>query len=212
MRYLKLTIFICLILSLFGCALFEKGEAVEDPTPVENGHTDEEEEQEEIKADEFALSVATLLRDKDFSTLSEVVHPVKGVRFTPYAYIREESDQTFTGEQIKTIWQDQTVYTWGEFDGSGDPINLTFQDYYEKFVYDVDFAQPEEVSTNKRIGQGNSLDNAQEFYPDAIVIEFHFSGIDPKYEGLDWRSLRVVVEQLDGKWYVVGIIHDQWTI
>jgi hypothetical protein len=51
-----------------------------------------------------------------------------------------------------------------------------------------------------------------EVYPDATVVEFHFPGFEEKYEGMDWKSLRVVVEKLDNKWYVVGIIHDQWTI
>jgi (p)ppGpp synthase/HD superfamily hydrolase len=29
---------------------------------------------------------------------------------------------------------------------------------------------------------------------------------------MDWRSLRLVFEKKDDIWYIVGIIHDQWTI
>jgi len=43
-------------------------------------------------------------------------------------------------------------------------------------------------------------------------VEYHFPGIDPQYGGLDWRSLRLVFQQSGGEWYLVGIIHDQWTI
>jgi UDP-N-acetyl-2-amino-2-deoxyglucuronate dehydrogenase len=31
-------------------------------------------------------------------------------------------------------------------------------------------------------------------------------------EGMDWRSLRLVFEKKNDIWYLVGIIHDQWTI
>jgi (p)ppGpp synthase/HD superfamily hydrolase len=29
---------------------------------------------------------------------------------------------------------------------------------------------------------------------------------------MDWRSLRLVFEKKNDIWYLVGIIHDQWTI
>jgi hypothetical protein len=29
---------------------------------------------------------------------------------------------------------------------------------------------------------------------------------------MDWRSLRLFLEQKDGTWYLVGIVHGQWTI
>jgi hypothetical protein len=29
---------------------------------------------------------------------------------------------------------------------------------------------------------------------------------------MDWRSLRLVFEEQGGSWYLVGIVHDQWTI
>ena len=107
---------------------------------------------------------------------------------------------------------DTTLYHWGRYDGSGDPMDLTFADYFARFVYDQDYAQPEQTSVNLRLGQGNSIDNSAQFYPNATIIEYHFSGFDPQYQGMDWRSLRIVLEQHNGQWFVVGIIHDQWTI
>jgi hypothetical protein len=29
---------------------------------------------------------------------------------------------------------------------------------------------------------------------------------------MDWQSLRLVFEETAGNWYLVGIVHDQWTI
>ena len=48
--------------------------------------------------------------------------------------------------------------------------------------------------------------------PDAVMVEFHYPGFDAAYGGMDWRSLRLFLEQKDGTWYVVGIVHGQWTI
>jgi hypothetical protein len=29
---------------------------------------------------------------------------------------------------------------------------------------------------------------------------------------MDWESLRLVFVQEDGAWWLVGIVHDEWTI
>ena len=98
------------------------------------------------------------------------------------------------------------------YDGSGLPITLTFEGYYTAFVYDQDYATSPQISLNQRLGVGNSLDNSREFYPGAMVVEYYFAGFDPQFGGMDWRSLRLVFQLAGGEWYLVGIIHDQWSI
>ncbi|NLE25228.1 MAG: hypothetical protein GX625_07790, partial [Clostridiaceae bacterium] len=80
------------------------------------------------------------------------------------------------------------------------------------FIYDVDFASAEKIGYNEILGHGNTLENSAEVYKDSMVVEYHFPGLDPQYEGMDWRSLRIVFEKHNDTWYLVGIIHDQWTI
>jgi len=29
---------------------------------------------------------------------------------------------------------------------------------------------------------------------------------------MDWRSLKLVFKEKDGNWYLVGVVHDEWTI
>jgi len=159
-----------------------------------------------------ALDVAVILKNQDMDTLATFVDPVKGLRFTPYSYIDTATNQTFTAAQIPTLLADTSTYLWGAYDGSGDPIQLKPQDYYDKFVYDVDFANPNLIGNNVAIGTGNMINNMSMAYPSASFVEFHFTGFDPQYAGLDWRSLRLVFEQTGGIWYLVGIVHDQWTI
>jgi hypothetical protein len=158
-----------------------------------------------------AFIILSALKYKDMSKLSQYVHPQAGLRFSPYATVKD-TDQVFQADKVAGLMADPTVYLWGNYDGSGEPINLTFADYYSKFVYDEDFASAPQLALNDRLGTGNSIDNSQEFYPGAMIVELYFPGFDPQYAGMDWRSLRLVFMQEDGTWYLVGIIHDQWTI
>jgi hypothetical protein len=144
--------------------------------------------------------------------LAATVHPTQSVRFSPYTFVREGTDLSFTAEQLPGLWADPAVYTWGVFDGSGEPIELTFQNYFERFVYDVEFAQPHAVGFDTFVGAGNTINNIREVYPSALVVEYYFEGFDPDLGGMDWRSLRLVLEEHGGVWYLVGIVHDEWTI
>jgi uncharacterized protein YraI len=165
-----------------------------------------------------AAGMIMALKNRELEKLSRLVHPDKGVRFSPYTYVRVESessqgaDLVFSADHIADFFADQTVYHWGRFDGSGEPINLTFEAYYERFIYDADFARPDAVGYNEIIGRGNTINNIAEVYPHAIPIEYHFEGFDPEFAGFDWRSLRLVLEEKEGAWYLVGIVHDEWTI
>jgi hypothetical protein len=157
-----------------------------------------------------AFDVLAALKDQDFGTLSSLVHPVDGVRFSPYTFI-QDTDQVFSAEQIATIPADSQVYLWGEQAGSGEPINLSFMDYYARFIYDVDFVTAPEISLNHILGLGSAIDNSAEVYPGAMIVEFYFPSFDAQYGGMDWRSLRLVFTEYENSWYLVGVIHGEWT-
>jgi hypothetical protein len=165
-----------------------------------------------------AGQIVRALRDRDWAAVSSAVHPDQGVRFSPYAYVRpgapgeEGVDRVFTADEVAALAAGETVYGWGRFDGSGEPIEMTFSEYYARFVYDADFAWAYAVGYNVRVGAGNTIHNLAEVYPQAQVVEFYLPGTDPRYAGMDWRSLRLVLEQVDGTWYLVGVVHDEWTI
>lgn len=159
-----------------------------------------------------ALEVVEILKAEDMANLANYVHPTSGVRFTPYSYVDTASDKSFTQAQVTNLMSDNTIYTWGAFDGSGEPINKTFSDYFDEFVYDEDYVNPHMIGNNVLIGKGNSLDNLTDVYTNGEFVEFHFTGFDPQYEGIDWSSLKLVFEQVSGEWKLVGIIHSQWTI
>ena len=159
-----------------------------------------------------AIETVELLKDKNMNSLSSYIHPNKGVRFTPYSYVDLQEDLMFSSQQIINLLQSSQVYTWGAFDGTGDPIQKNFNDYFDRFVYDKDYSNPHIIGNNVEIGTGNSINNITQAYPNGQFVEFHFTGFDPQYGGMDWRSLRLVFEELNNTWHLVGIIHSEWTI
>ena len=161
---------------------------------------------------ESALEVTQLLEAQNFEALEAWIHPEKGVRFSPYGYVDLEKDLVIEKGQLTIKSKDTKVYNWGLYDGSGEPIELSFMDYYETFVYDVDFLNPEVIGINTLIGMGNTYVNISEVYPNAEFVELHFNGIDPQYEGIDWRSLYLIFEKVDSTWKLIAITHGQWTI
>jgi len=152
------------------------------------------------------------IKNQDAKRLSELVDSDRGVRFSPYSNVDVKNNLVFSPAMIANFFTDKKVYNWGSFDGSGAPINLTPSDYYNRFIYNVDFVTAPQVSYNRILGEGNIINNQLEVYPNAIIVEYYFPGFDPQYEGMDWTSLRLVFETKAGVWYLVGVVHGQWTI
>jgi cell division protein FtsB len=181
-----------------------------EPQTTDGSALDEKDAEDAIW--KTSSSVITALKDKDMKMLSGFVHPDKGVRFSPYSYVETEKDIVLSAEQIKESMESSKIYSWGHYDGTGDPIELKFSDYYNRFVYDRDFASAGYVGFNKTFKSGNTINNAREVYPEAIIVEYHIPSFDARYEGMDWKSLRLVFEEKSGVWYLTGVIHDEWTI
>lgn len=207
-----------LFMLIWGAVACSNEEINEEPIPgkedaelVENNNEATDQEQLAI-VEEFALQIAYLLKKEDMVELAKYVHPQKGVRFTPYGYVDVEEDLVFSATEVKQLMEDATIYEWGTFDGKGTPIEMTYSEYHSRFVYDEDYVNAKHISVNERLGQGNSLDNSKEVYPEGTMVEFHFEGFDPEFEGMDWRSLRLVFEEGENSWLLIGVIHDEWTI
>ncbi len=132
--------------------------------------------------------------------------------FTINLIFKRKNNRIFNKEEISDFFTNQEYYLWGYYDGIGEPISLTPSQYYDRFIYSKDFMNVEEVGYNEVLSYGNMLENQFEVYDNAIVVEYYFPGISPDFGGMDWESLRLVFKQYGDSWYLVGIIHNQWTI
>ncbi len=161
---------------------------------------------------ELSKEILTYIKNKDYNSFSDFIHPVEGIRFSPYAYVDTASEIKMSINDFKRNIKSKKKQSWGSFDGSGDPILMTLKQYFKRFVYDVDFLNPEIFTVNKRSSGGNTIDNREDIYPGSVYTESYFSGFEEKYGGMDWRALRLVFKELEGHFYLVAVIHDEWTI
>lgn len=154
--------------------------------------------------------VLKALKNKDYASFTALIHPEKGIRFSMYAFVDIKGDKHFSKADFEKYQPTKTLFTWGAHDGSGDPYKATINDYLSKWVFSKDFTASQYL-LNKFIGGGNSLNNLKEIYPKHDFTENYIKGTE-KYGDMDWKTLRFVFEEFQGKYYLIAVINDQWTI
>ncbi|WP_163536189.1 hypothetical protein [Gracilibacillus sp. YIM 98692] len=178
---------------------------------IEYEEVSEQTDKKDTQLTSTAENVLDAIARQDFQNLANYVHPEKGVLFSPYVHVTEDA-VVFEQEEVASFFENNKVYTWGIYDGSGKVIEFTPSEYYEEFIYDKNYLEEaDEVLINERKQRGNMVNNIDEVFPDADVVEFH---IPPEESGgMDWASLNLVFEKMDSnEWKLVAIVHDQWTI
>lgn len=163
---------------------------------------------------EQAIRIKDALATGDYAAITEDIHPINGVRFSMYAYVRPDKDKTFSQEQFEQyLKQSKIRFTWGQKDGTGDLLITPLPAYLQTWVNASRFYKDQQavtISVNESKAIGNSINNLQDVYPDADYVEFYHNGSET-YSGLDWRALRLVFDEYQGKRYLVAVISDQWT-
>ncbi|HEY5039521.1 MAG TPA: hypothetical protein VIJ93_10660 [bacterium] len=152
-----------------------------------------------------------VLKNKDFKHLSRLVHPDKGLKLSQYSFAKKD-DVVLNRHEIQKFSTSKKKFIsvlLGESENSKD---LTFGDYYDRYIYDHDYSSASEINFNNIVGRGSEGNNLFGFFPEAIIVEYYFSGFDPKREGTDWESLYLVFERADdSKWYLVDVAHAEKT-
>lgn len=156
-------------------------------------------------------TVLSALKAQDFAVLSQYVGP-QGLRFSPYEHVNTGTDIVLSTEEVANGLSISRSYTWGVHDGSWEPIDLWIGQYFEKFVDDADYENAPIVLYNQDIQRGNIINNIAQVYQGKQWAEFYYSGFDPQYQGMDWKSLTLVFDNIGGQWYLIGIVHGARTI
>ena len=200
-----------LALTATGCqSASESSEAiVAQPTSTSATAISTDISQQTLK--QQALRIQRALANKDFARITDDIHPTRGVRFSMYAYVRPESDKVFSRAQYAQYLQQSKIrFTWGERDGSGEPLIIPLPEYLDTWVKAKTFNDAT-LSVNEFQKSGNSINNLNKIYQNSDVVEFYYKGSD-EYSGLDWRVLRLVFDEYQGKRYLVAVVNDQWTV
>ena len=157
-----------------------------------------------------ALRIQRALANKDFARITNDIHPTRGVRFSMYAYVRPETDKVFSRAQFTQYLQQSKIrFTWGEKDGTGDLLVTPLPTYLDTWI-DASKFNNASISINEFQHSGNMINNLKKIYPNSEVVEFYHKGSE-EYAGMDWRIMRLVFEEYQGKRYLVAIVNEQWT-
>ena len=161
-----------------------------------------------------ALRVAVCIKEDDFAGLGEWIHPEKGVYFTPLSTVDLSTDRSFSAAEVSAFATDGQLYLWGVANGEGAPIQMTPLDYIRRYVGDRDYSLAPIISVGLVNKTGTRMENVSTVFPepDYVFVEFHIPLLDPKWEGMDWSSLKVVFEEYQGSLKVVALIHSEWTM
>lgn len=156
-------------------------------------------------------TVLTALKHQDFAALVQFVWP-QWLRFSPYEYVNTQTDVILDKQIVENALTISRSYVWWLADGKWDPIDLWIWQYFEKFVNDADYINASEILYNKSVQRGNTINNIAQVYQGKTWVEFYFSWFDAQYEGMDWKSLTLVFDHVDGQWYLIWVVHSAWTI
>jgi len=154
--------------------------------------------------------IMNALKNKNIELLSQFVSQ-QWVRLSPYNYVDLKQDLILKKSDLENIWESNQKYVWWVQDGSGLPIDLTFKEYFAKYIYDVDFANAPQKLVNKKVTRWNMINNVRDVYVGKYFIEYYFSWFNPEYEWMDWRSLILVFDKVDNEWKLLWIVHAQRT-
>ena len=207
-----------LIITLASCETSSTDEQANEKQPQEDKQVvDEEnieeenvhEEEKEMTAIEFAKYVAKNLHDKSFDKWNEFT--TDKVYFSPYTYVDTTKIVTLNQSEFNELLVSDKQILWGNFDGSGDEIKLSVKKYFDRFVTDFDLTAEENQLLKDTIPtRGNQINNVKEIFPNTTIIEIHKPASEESM-GMDWLSLMLVIEKVEGAWKLKALIHNQWT-
>ncbi|MCD7857181.1 MAG: hypothetical protein LUG55_05180 [Clostridiales bacterium] len=217
----RVIVFFCLIALMIGLAAgfvlrgLVSGQQLSSHTGTTTAEPSASQQDAEESADQKGRMVITAIKavraisEQDFETLSTFVDPEEGVTFTPYSTVDPTSNLTFSAEVLSNAGTDETTYVWGLSSSDSSPIKLTIPEYFDSYVWDADYWGVAELGIDTVLHSGNSLENVSDAYPGCHFVDFYLPATDATDR--DWSSLKLVFQQSGSEWYLVGIIHSEWT-
>jgi len=207
-----------LIFSLVSCETSPEDESNDAQSQDEQVVTDEESEEEEnvqeeeakMTAIEFAKYIAKSLNEKSFEKWNKFT--AEKVYFSPYAYVDTTEIVSLNQSEFNELLESDKKILWGNFDGTGDEIKMSLEKYFDRFVTDFNLtAENNQLLKDTIPARGNELNNVKEIFPNSTVIEIHKTASEESM-GMDWRSLMLVIEKIEGSWKLKALVHNEWTI
>lgn len=157
-----------------------------------------------------ATEVLMTCKARDYKKLASYMHPQNGTRFYPYSGGDTAGNRNYSGDELVKLAKENKKVNWNSDWAEGEEL-LTVNQYFSKFVYDVDFLNATLKSINNFHTQSAIVINLKELYPGCDAVEFFFPGFKKDMGGMDYAGLRLVFKTENNIHYLVAVQHDTWT-
>jgi hypothetical protein len=219
MRYYLASLLLATALGVLGCKDQSSAAlaSAQDSTAV--AVTPSAKPEAPAAAPDDSLALTTLAKEilqtaaaKDYPKLADYVHPIQGIRFSPYAFVDQDDHKHFTAEEFRTqVTKDlQKKVLWGTSDPLSEPIKRTVEAYFKEFGYDKDYLGAGEYGYNQTMGGGTVSNNLEEIYPGAPRVEVFWAPTDEERAPYEWGAVRLVFEKQGDRYYLIAWVHDAW--
>jgi len=158
------------------------------------------------KPEQVARAAVEFISKKDWLAFTTLIHPKDGVRFAPYAFISELEGVVIQQKNFLEFTKSDKKTLWGEYEGSGDDIKLSWSAYYQDFLYAAPYLSGKQGNRNQELEGSSTVNNILKIYKPEEVAYYEFHLVDTVNDG--WRTLRVVTKKADTGWFVVALVND----
>ncbi|MBK8902351.1 MAG: SH3 domain-containing protein [Anaerolineaceae bacterium] len=145
----------------------------------------------------------TAVANQDDAALAQLIHPERGLRVRLLWYEAE------TNLDNNNLLSDPTSYNWGSAAGSGEAILGTPAQVLLPRLQ-TDFLAATEMACNEIFhGPTTGFVVLPDAYAPLNFISFYRPGTN-EFDGLNWGTWVVGVEQWQGQYYLSTLVHYQW--
>jgi len=146
-----------------------------------------------------------LLQKHAWSRLVPYIHPDKGVILTEMVSFADPHRLHFTRSALSQALTGGKVFYWGDTYGRGAPIRMDRAVYLKRLI--------------RRSAPGRVMDflPSTKHFPltgsqPRQGIEYYWTKPRSKTKEYDWQGLVLILERYHGRWYLIGMMRDRWTI
>jgi hypothetical protein len=137
--------------------------------------------------------------------IAALIHPALGITLTEMVRFGSKDDIHFSRTSFINTMRNNKKLFWGHSYGKGDEIYKTLSAYFNDLHREgskVTKTVPLDTLKGFTSSGGESLKG----------LEVYWINESSKTKEYDYLGMVVILSQYDGKWYVVGLLRDRWTI
>ena len=156
-----------------------------------------------LGAKELAKRVVSWINRDNLNEINIHIHPTRGLLLTHNVNFGS-INKHFDKNSFKIFYNSKKRLYWGESYGKGDKIYLSLRDYLKKVV--------RESRKITKIIKVNPKNFAFPNPKGCIAYEVKWINKNSKTKEYDWLGLVVIMKKFRGKYYIVGLLYNRWTI